>query len=280
MTNKERLLPIVGFMILLATWALITSTWIISNPAITHFSPQSTAPALWDVVHRARTWEHAVATLQRILVGLSIAALIGLPFGVLLGSSKRFRQAMMTPLQFVRMISPLAWMPIAAMILGIGNPPIYFLVCIATTFPLMLNTAAGVQTIDPRWLEMSTSLGASSLETLRHVTIPAIRGYIITGLRVALGISWLVIVPAEMLGVRSGLGYAILDARDRMAYPEIMAIILVIGFFGWLMDTSLRMAESRWGTSGDQETSQVAHKKPRQEARLGSGNAAPPVQAS
>src|SRR5690625_265681 len=246
MNRYRRLLPFAGFAIVIGFWALITSPWLSSRAIITAFSPWETAPAFVKLVQDPRTWEHTFATLRRICVGLSFAFGLGVPFGVLMGSFRTFERTMSASTQFLRMISPLAWMPVAVMILGIGEKPILFLITIASVWSIALNTASGIAARDPRWVEMSTSLGASSWETLWHVTIPAIRGHVLTGLRVSLGVAWLVLVPAEMLRVREGVGYAILDARDRLAYPEIMALILWIGVLGWTLDTSLRLAESRW----------------------------------
>lgn len=249
MKRMRRFLPLAGFAIILGFWALITSSWLNSRAIVTSFSPWETLPAFVKIVQEPRLWEHTLATLQRIGVGLSIAVSLGIPFGVLMGSIKTFENTMSAVTQFMRMISPLAWMPVAVMILGIGNKPIYFLIAIASIWSIALNTASGIAARDPRWVEMSKSLGATGWETLWNVTIPAIRGHVLTGVRIALGIAWLVLVPAEMLGVREGVGYAILDARDRLAYPEIMALILWIGVLGWTLDTSLRLAESRWSAA-------------------------------
>lgn len=258
MNRTRRLLPFAGFAIVLAFWALITSSWLNSRAIVTSFSPWETAPAFVKIIQEPRLWEHTFATLQRIGIGLAIAFGIGLPFGVLMGSFRTFERTMSAATQFMRMISPLAWMPVAVMILGIGNKPIYFLIAIAAVWSIALNTAAGIAARDPRWVEMSKSLGATGWETLWSVTIPAIRGHVLTGVRIALGIAWLVLVPAEMLGVREGVGYAILDARDRLAYPEIMALILWIGVLGWTLDTSLRLAESRWSAARKAKASSTA----------------------
>lgn len=249
MIRLQRLLPLLGFAIVLAFWALITSPWFSSRAIITSFSPWETMPTFVKLVQDPRTWEHTFATLRRIGVGLSIAFSLGVPFGVLMGSSRTFERTMSAPTQFLRMISPLAWMPVAIMILGIGEKPIYFLISIASVWAIALNTATGIANRDPRWVEMSNSLGATPWETLWNVTIPAIRGHVLTGVRVSLGIAWLVLVPAEMLGIREGVGYAILDARDRLAYPEIMSLILWIGVLGWTMDTSVRLIEARWSAA-------------------------------
>lgn len=142
--------------------------------------------------------------------------------------------------QFLRMISPLSWMPIAVMLLGVGDKPIYFLLAFAAVWPILLNTAEGVRQLDPSWLRLSASLAATRWETLRHVIAPGVLSHTLTGLRLAIGIVWIVLVPCEMLGVSAGLGYFILDTRDRLAYPELMATVLLIGLLGFLLDAGAR----------------------------------------
>ncbi len=106
------------------------------------------------------------------------------------------------------------------MLFGIGDDPIYFLLTFAAVWPVLLNTAAGVRQLDPRWLLLSRSLAATPWETLRRVIIPGVLGHVLTGLRLAIGISWIVLVPCEMLGVSSGLGYFILDTRTGSPIPN------------------------------------------------------------
>ncbi len=138
--------------------------------------------------------------------------------------------------QFLRMISPLSWMPVAVMVLGVGDYPIYFLLTFAAVWPILLSTAAGVRSLDPVWLLLSRSLAATRLEALAHVVVPGVLGHVLTGTRLAIGILWIVLVPCEMLGVSADLGYFILDTRDRLAYSELTATVLVIGFLGLFLD--------------------------------------------
>lgn len=200
-------------------------------------------PELWKALSRERVWLHIAASVKRIAVGLTVAFSVGVPLGIALGSLPWLQRASIVPIQFIRMISPLSWMPIAVMMLGIGDVPVYFLLSVAAVWPLVLNTAEGVKSVDRHWVEMGQSLGATTFETLRLIVIPAVWGHVITGFRLGLGVAWIVLVPAEMLGVRAGLGYAILDARDRLAYPELMAMVLLIGIIGWIMDSVTRLAE-------------------------------------
>ena len=243
--NKNAWTPVLGLMLVVAAWGVLTSPWTSFSPIMTSFSPARSLQALIDVVQAERTWGHVAASLQRVGVGLGLAFLAGVPAGLLIGRVAWLDRASSTAIQFIRMISTLSWMPIAVMVLGIGDAPIYFLLTVSAVWPILLSTAEGVRSVDRRWIEMARSLGATEAEVLRHVVIPAIAAHVVTGLRLGLGVAWIVLVPAEMLGVRAGLGYAILDARDRLAYPELMAMILLIGFLGWVMDTVIRRVQAR-----------------------------------
>lgn len=162
---------------------------------------------------------------------------VGFPLGLLIGSAPRFRWASTPPVQFLRMVSPLSWAPVAVALFGVGHAPVIFLVAIAAVWPVALNTASGVAALDPLHVRVARTLGATRPEILRTVVLPSIRPFTMTGVRLALGIAWVVIVPAEMLGVSSGLGYEILNARDRLAYDEMLVVILLIGLIGIALDT-------------------------------------------
>ena len=112
---------------------------------------------------------------------------------------------------------------------------------IAAVWPIIINTAHGVQKVDKTWIQVAQMFGARHTSVIRLVIVPAVLPDILTGLRVALGVSWIVLVPAEMLGVASGLGYLILDYRDVLSYDSLMAVIVVIGFLGYLSDSIVRL---------------------------------------
>ncbi|MBB4133687.1 NitT/TauT family transport system permease protein [Gordonia humi] len=204
------------------------------------FAPQNVGPALVDMFSRGVLLPDIGLSLWRLVVGLLIAIVVGIPIGLLVGLSTTLERAVSPLVSFLRMISPLSWAPIAVMVFGIGNQPVIFLIAIAAVWPIVINTAAGVAAIDPGFLAVARSFDASRSELVIHVVVPAIRGHVQTGVRVALGIAWVVLVPAEMLGVRSGLGYQILNARDQLAYDQVMAVIVVIGVLGFVLDAGTR----------------------------------------
>ncbi len=210
------------------------------------FSPERTWESAVDLLRGGEIWGNAWASLRRVGLGLVFALLFGVPIGVLTGSWRAFRLSTSTLFQFLRMISPLSWMPVAVMALGVGEAPVVFLLAFAAVWPIALNVSAGIAAIDPQWLTLADSLGASRRERLWHVIAPAIATHLLTGIRLAIGITWIVLVPAEMLGVNAGLGYLVLDTRDRMAYGELMATILFIGLLGFILDWLARRAHQRW----------------------------------
>ncbi|MCE4553979.1 ABC transporter permease [Pelomonas sp. P8] len=216
------------------------------NPIAAGFGPLPALQSLWLLLPSADLWMHLGTSLRRIGIGLGAALVVGLPLGLLVGLSPRFAQATTPLFQFLRMISPLSWMPLAVMALGVGDAPVYFLLAFAAVWPIVLNTAAGVAALDPQWLQLARSLSATRSELLLQVVLPGSMAHVLAGVRLAVGVLWIVLVPAEMLGVSAGLGYLILDARDRLAYPDLMALILVIGALGWALDAVARALLSAW----------------------------------
>jgi NitT/TauT family transport system permease protein len=227
----------IGLVAALAVWWLVTDVVAAPGDLLARFSPAAAVPALVELFRSGNGLLHLVVTVERLLIGLGAAIVVGVPLGVAVGRSETLAQYTGALFQFLRMVSPLAWTPIAIVVLGVGDAPVYFLVAVAAVWPVLLNAAAGVHALDPGWLQVSRSLGATRGEQLRTIVLPGIRAHLATGVRVALGTAWIVIVPAEMLGVDSGLGYAILDARDRLRYDELMGVILVIGVLGFTLDS-------------------------------------------
>lgn len=225
-----------GLLTALLAWWLVTDVIAADGSLLGRFTPVSAVPAVVALFTQGPGLTHLIVTLQRLLAGLAIAVVIGVPSGVAVGRSSRLSELTAPLFQFLRMISPLAWTPIAIVLLGVGGAPVVFLVAVAAVWPVLMGAAAGVHALDPGWLQVAQSLGATRREQLTSIVLPGIRAHLATGLRVALGTAWIVIVPAEMLGVDSGLGYAILDARDRLRYDELMGIILVIGVLGFVLD--------------------------------------------
>jgi len=158
------------------------------------------------------------------------------PFGILIGRFRSVREASSVPFQFLRMISPLAWMPIAVMAFATWDRAIIFLIGVAAVWPVMFSTAHGFRRIDPAWFKVARNLGARPWHMLFTIILPAIAQDCLAGIRLAVGVAWIVLVPAEFLGVTSGLGYSINDARDSLEYDRLAATVVIIGVIGFTLD--------------------------------------------
>ena len=224
----------------IGVWWLACGVFWSHNHILTQMGPHSTANALWHMITDGSATADVTTSLRRLGLGLIIATALGVPLGVLTGSRRRVDDASAPLVQFVRMLSPLAWAPAAVALFGIGDAPVTFLVAIATVFPIMLGTASGVRSLDPGWSKVARSLGASPLERLRTIILPGVRPNVLISLRLALGVGWVVLVPAEMLGVTSGLGYAVLNARDQLSYDQLAATMVLIGLVGYLIDLAFQ----------------------------------------
>jgi len=229
---------LIGLFLFLILWVAFSS-FIFTRPEMEQFHsflPGPTFKALLAATQESRFWISVFTSLERILVGIFLAAVIGIPIGIIVGFYPRIRSLSYSPIQFVRMISPLSWMPIALLLFTSFESAVYFLIVMATICPIILNTTIGVLNINPQWIKMSLNQGASNFQLIRTIIIPASLPYMLTSLRLALGVAWIVLVPAEFLGVSSGLGYLINDARDTMEYDNLMAMIIAIGILGFILD--------------------------------------------
>lgn len=239
-------LGVAGLAVLVLLWWIGTDLIAPAGGFVRRFSPGSAFASLAELLTSSDLPIHVYVSLKRILVGLAFALAIGVPLGLAVGSFGVLEAATTPAFQFLRMISPLSWMPIAVMVFGVGDQPIYFLLTFAAVWPILLSTSAGVKALDPRWIQLARSLAATRWEMLTRIVVPGVAGHVLTGVRLAIGILWIVLVPCEMLGVSAGLGYFILDTRDRLAYPELMATVLLIGVLGFLLDALARALCRRW----------------------------------
>jgi NitT/TauT family transport system permease protein len=192
------------------------------------------------MIASGEAWSITAPSLQRVGAGLLWATGLGVPLGILIGRSTIARTITNVPFQFLRMISPLSWMPIAILTFSTWEGAIVFLIAAAAIWPILFSTAAGVRRIDPAWFKVARNLGAKPIHLLISVIMPAVSQDILTGIRLALGVAWIVLVPAEYLGVKSGLGYAINDARDTLEYDRLAATVLIVGLIGFALDALLQ----------------------------------------
>ena len=174
-------------------------------------------------------------SLRRVAIGYSLASLIAVPLGILVGISKIAFKAFNPYFQLLKPVSPLAWLPLGLYLFRDSEMTGIFIITIASIWPTLTNTAFGVANVDPDYLDVSKTLGASRWRTIFKVIIPAALPNIISGLRISMGISWLVIVAAEML-LGTGLGYFIWNEWNNLYIPNILVAIFIIGIVGIILD--------------------------------------------
>jgi NitT/TauT family transport system permease protein len=189
---------------------------------------------------------HDVLTsLMRIAVGFAIGAGLALPLGLFMGARPLVYELFNPLLQVLRPIPPIAWIPLAILWFGLGNPPAFFLISLGAFFPVLMNTIAGVRAVDAIHLRAARNLGAGEWTLFWRVMIPAAMPYILTGIRVGVGVAFIVVIVAEMIAVNTGLGYRILEAREYFWSDKVIAGMITIGLCGLGIDLGMSRLTGR-----------------------------------
>jgi NitT/TauT family transport system permease protein len=239
----------------LLTAALLLAVWhysVIWTATKVFPSPLSVEKGLVELAHKHVLWADIIDSLRRVATGFGLAAIIGIPFGLALGWYPALNQIFNPVLQILRPISPIAWIPVAIIFFGIGDKPATFLVFLGAFFPIVVACASGVSNVPSIYRRAGRNFGLSSPQILARVVFPAALPQILIGLRIALGIAWLVVVAGEMIAVDSGLGYLVIDSRNSgKRYDLVVAAMLIIGVIGLALDVIFRQVEKirsvRWG---------------------------------
>jgi NitT/TauT family transport system permease protein len=233
--------------------ALVTLWWtlVVATDSLIFPTPAQVVTGALELAADGTLWEHIGASLMRVGTGFGLAALLGVPIGLWMGWVAGAYRTLNPVFQMLRPISPIAWIPIAILWFGVGDASPIFLIFIASVFPLVLQTTAGVHTIERRYLRAAANFGVPRSTLFRQVVIPAVLPEIIVGMRIGIGVAWLVVVAAEMIALRSGLGYLIMDSRNAgNRYDLVVAAMIIIGAIGLLLDTATRLLEKlkvvRW----------------------------------
>lgn len=191
----------------------------------------------------------AMSSMYRVAVGFFIGAGLALPLGLVMGASARV-YAWLNPLvQLLRPIPPIAYIPLAILWFGLGNPPAVFLIAIGAFFPVLINTIAGVRHVDSIYIRAARNLGASQSALFLRVMLPAAVPYILSGVRIGIGTSFIVVIVSEMIAVNNGLGFRILEAREYFWSDKIIAGMITIGLLGLAIDTAVNKLNNhllRW----------------------------------
>ncbi|HET6851898.1 MAG TPA: ABC transporter permease [Pyrinomonadaceae bacterium] len=248
-SSRARILPVVVVLGALLMWAALAQFRLF--PESVFPSPAAVARGFVEEFRNGRLVDDVVASLFRVTVGFALAVFTGIPAGLWLGHHARARIAFLPVVNFFRSLSPLAWIPFAILWFGIGDLPTVFLIFMASFFPVVLATVAAVANIPSVYFRVARDYGFSNNEVLTKVTLPAIAPQVITSLRVTAGLAWLVVVAAEMIAGRAGLGFAIWDARNGLRMDLLVCGMIVIGVIGVVIDRVLlqltRISSVRWG---------------------------------
>jgi NitT/TauT family transport system permease protein len=219
-------------------------------------APLDVVTGLQELISKGLLLSYVSDSLFRVAVGYSLAICLGIATGLVLGWYPSSAAAMNPLIQILRPISPLAWIPLAIVWFGVGNASAIFLIFLASFFPVVVATVNGVRNVPPMFRNAGQNFGLSSEALLRRVIFPAALPQVLVGLRIALGIAWLVVVAAEMIAVDSGLGYLIIDSRNAgKRYDLVVAGMLLIGTIGLALDIGIRRMERwksvRWGFANE-----------------------------
>lgn len=245
----ERVLwPVVAIAVCLLVWRTAVT---VSHTKVFP-SPLDVARGLRELVHKQVLWADIISSLERVAIGFGTATLIGIPLGLTLGWYPAANQVVNPVLQILRPISPIAWIPVAILFFGVGDAPAVFLIFLGALFPILVACIDGVANVPLVYRRAGRNFGLSRVRMLSDVVFPAALPNIIVGLRIALGIAWLVVVAAEMIAVDSGLGYLVIDSRNSgKRYDLVVAAMLLIGVIGLVLDLGFRRLETmksvRWG---------------------------------
>jgi NitT/TauT family transport system permease protein len=201
-------------------------------------------------------WQHIAASLFRVGSGFALAALIAIPLGLWMGWTRGAFQTLNPLIQMLRPISPIAWIPIAILWFGVSDASPTFLIFLSSFFPVVVATTSGVHLVERQYIRAARNFEVGGFRLFRQVIFPAALPQIITGMRVGLGVAWLVVVAAEMVAINSGLGYLIIDSRNAgTRYDLVVAGMVIIGVIGFLLDLAMRQLEGldevRWRYSYD-----------------------------
>lgn len=219
-------------------------------------SPEAVEKGIAGLIHKQVLWRDIIDSLRRVAIGFGGAVVIGVPVGLTLGWYPAANQVFNPVLQILRPISPIAWIPVAIILLGIGDHAATSLIFLGALFPIIVACVDGVSNVPSIYRLAARNFGLSPARILSQVVFPAALPKIIVGLRIALGIAWLVVVAAEMIAVDSGLGYLVIDSRNSgKRYDLVVAAMLIIGIIGLILDLCFRRMETiksvRWGFRDD-----------------------------
>jgi NitT/TauT family transport system permease protein len=247
-----RLRPIALIVVLLLLWQVAVTR----RPIHILPTPWGVVEGIGDLFEHGLLLKYVVASLFRVTWGFLLGAVLAVPLGLIIGWNRRLEMGFNPLVQILRPISPLAWIPLAILWFGVGDLSAIFLIFLGCFFPLLLTSINAVRGIPAVYLNAGRNFGLSQAALVSRVLFPAVIPQLIVGMRITLGVAWLVVVAAEMIAVNSGLGFLIVDARNAgNRYDLVVAGMVIIGLIGLLLDMGMRSLEHvkslRWSYSED-----------------------------
>ena len=231
----------------LAVIAALIATWwtaVAATRSVIFPTPWDVVSGTFELLRDGSLYRHIGASLMRVGTGFLLAVCVAVPLGLWMGWVRGAYSTLNPIFQILRPISPIAWIPIAILWFGVGNASPIYLIFISSVFPMVVQTTVGVHAIEKRYLRAAENFGVSRQTLFTQVVIPAVLPQVIVGMRIGLGVAWLVVVAAEMIALHSGLGYMIMDSRNAgNRYDLVVAGMVIIGLIGLSLDGVMRMLE-------------------------------------
>jgi NitT/TauT family transport system permease protein len=238
----------IGFTLMLGIWYFAVEVWKLPRfedmPGLTEVITElfSEDPIYGLSLYTPEYYTHIGISLRRIAYAFTLATVLGVPLGLFLGWSKKFREYIFPLFELLRPIPVLAWVPLAIIMFSGSETPVIFLTFLASFFATTLNTMLGVESIDESYSRAARCLGANKWQTFRHVVVPGAMPYIFTGLQISIGVAWFSLVAGEMVSGQYGLGYVINTGYIMITYPTIVIGMITLGVTGYVTSALVRMA--------------------------------------
>jgi nitrate/nitrite transport system permease protein len=246
---RRVVLPLLGLALVLAVWTALSQTVATDLPSPAKTWDESRRyvlqPFFKDGEMNQGIGRLAFYSLLRVSKGYLLALLIGTPIGFMLGLSRKFYETFDPIIQFLRPISPLAWLPLGLVIFRQSEPAAVFTIALCAMWPTVINTAVGVRSISQDYLNVGRVLRLSRFRMLTKIIVPASLPYVFTGYRLSLGLAWLVIVASEMLTGTPGVGGFLWQEYNSLVYSHIILSVITIGAIGFLLDRLMGLIEAR-----------------------------------
>jgi len=235
--------------------AVVGAWWVAAAGSVIFPTPPEVVKALKELLISGVLWRHIGTSLMRVAIAYSAATAIAVPLGIMMGWFAPLDRALNPLFQLMRPISPIAWTPIAILWFGIGGISPIFLIFLGSFFPQVVANAAAVRGVGQHYIRAARNFQLSGPRFFARVIFPAALPEILTGMRISLGVAWLVVVAAEMVATESGLGYMIIDARNQVTrYDLVVGAMVIIGIIGLILDWIMRQVERidlvRWRHDG------------------------------